>query len=110
MFGVSSISWISRGVRKGPNKLVARGVGAGVSKVIGASVGRQRGSIPEHPPGDAHVPLIPAVPGKRLLVPEPVRSRAVGQLDQQCCADIVRTIRRADWPAEDEAVVIRREV
>src|SRR5262249_2058209 len=73
-------------------------------------VGRQRGSIPKHPPRDPHIPLISAVLGKRLLVPEPVRRRAVRQLKQQCCANIVRAIRRADWSAEDEAVTVRREV
>src|ERR1700732_1196658 len=73
-------------------------------------ISRQRGSIPKNPSGDPHVPLIPTVPGKRLVVPKPVRRSAARQLDQQCSPDIIRTIRRADWPAEDEAVAIRREV
>src|SRR5262249_59815620 len=34
-----------------------------------------RASIPEHPARDARIPLIPAVPGKRLLVPQLVRRR-----------------------------------
>jgi len=52
-------------------------------------VGRQRKLIPKHLPGDPHGPVIPAVLGKRLLVPEPVRSRTIRQLDQQCFANIV---------------------
>src|SRR5262245_19651416 len=67
-------------------------------------------SIPKHPPRDPRVPLISAVLGKRLLVPELVRRRPVGQLEQQRGADVVGTVGRADRSAENEAVAVRREV
>src|SRR5262245_48910831 len=67
-------------------------------------------SVPEHPAGDARVPLISAVLGKRLLVPELVRRRPVRQLEQQRGADVVGAVGRADRSAKDEAVAVRREV
>src|SRR6516162_7306821 len=70
----------------------------------------QRQSVPEHPSRDARVPLVAAILGKRLLVPELVRRRPVGQLEQQRGADVVSAIGRADRSAEDEAVAIRGEV
>src|SRR3954453_11273135 len=63
-------------------------------------------SIPKHPSRDPPVPPIAAVLRKRLLVPELVGRRPVGQLQQQRRPDVVRAIRRADRAAEDEAVGI----
>src|SRR5262245_56621734 len=56
------------------------------------------------------VPLISAVPGKRLLVPELVRRRPVRQLEQERGADVLGAVGRADRSAEDEAVAVGREV
>src|SRR5215469_3338334 len=67
-------------------------------------------SVPEHPAGDAPIPLISAILGKRLLVPELVRRRPVRQLEQQRGADVVGAVGRADRSAEDEAVAVRGEV
>jgi hypothetical protein len=74
-------------------------------------VGRQRELIPERPPGDPHGPLIPVVLSKRLLVPEPVRSHAVRQLDQQCSGNIVpianlstRSIATVPLPLQPRAI------
>ena len=67
-------------------------------------------SIPEHPPHDARIALIPAVPGERLVVPEGVGRGAIGQFEQQGGADVVGAVGRADRAAEDEARAIRREV
>src|SRR5262249_47905239 len=67
-------------------------------------------SVPEHPARDARVPLISAVLGKRLLVPELVRRRPVRQLEQQRGADVVGAVGRADRSTKDEAVAVRREV
>ena len=65
-------------------------------------------SVPKHPARDAGIAPIPAVLRERLLVPERVRRRPVGQFQQQRGADVVGTVGRADRPAEDEAVADRR--
>src|SRR2546429_3502728 len=67
-------------------------------------------SIPKHPADDTGIALISAVLGKRLLVPELVRRRAVRKLEQQRGADVVGAVGRADRSAKDEAVAVRREV
>src|SRR5262249_32315752 len=70
----------------------------------------QRQSVAEHPANDAGIALIPAVLGKRLLVPELVRRCPVGQLEQQRGADVVGAVSRADRSAKDEAVAVRGEI
>src|SRR5262245_18372159 len=67
-------------------------------------------SVAKYPADDAGIALISAVPGKRLLVPELVRRRPVRQLEQQRGADVVGAVGRADRPAENEAVAVRRAV
>src|SRR5262249_54500901 len=67
-------------------------------------------SVAEYPARDARVPLISAILGKRLLVPELVRRRPVQQLEQQRGADVVCAVGRADRSATDEAVAIRSKV
>src|SRR5262249_53713403 len=67
-------------------------------------------SVAEHPPHDPRIPLISAVPGERLLVPELVRRRPVRQLEEERSADVVGAVGRADRSAKDEAVAVRREV
>ena len=63
-----------------------------------------RTSVAERPAHDPRVAIVAAVPGKRLLVPELVRRRAVRQFQQQRGADVVGAVGRADRSAEDEAV------
>src|SRR5262249_26105363 len=70
----------------------------------------QRPSGAEHPAGGAPVPLVAPRLCQRLLVPELVRRRPVGQLEQQRGADVVGAVGRADRSAKDEAVAVRREV
>ena len=67
---------------------------------------RKPGSVSEHPTNDDRVALIPAVSGKRLVVPESVRGRPVGQLEQQRGPDVVGTVDRADRSSENEAVTV----
>src|SRR5262249_59064564 len=61
-------------------------------------------SVAERPARDAPILLISAILGKRLLVPELVRRRPVGQLEQQRGADVVGAVGRADRSAKNEAV------
>src|SRR5215471_12406857 len=42
-----------------------------------------RRSVAEHPADDAVIPAVAAVAGERLVGPECLRRRAVGQLEQQ---------------------------
>src|ERR1700724_516884 len=70
----------------------------------------RRLSIAEDPANDAVIARVAAVGGKGLVVPELVRRRPVGQLEQQRGADVVGAVGGADRAAEDEAVAVRREV
>src|SRR5262245_33600085 len=67
-------------------------------------------SVAEDPARDARIPLISAILGKRLLVPELVRRRPIAQLEQQRGTDVVGAVGRADRSAKNEAVTVRREV
>src|SRR5262249_17491629 len=91
-----------------PCRLAGVGVYAFGHPAVLPSVQRQ--SVAKHPTRDSRVPLISAVLGKRLVVPECICRCPVGQLEQQRGADVVGTVGRADWSAENEAVAVRGEV